>query len=120
MRTLRGGDGTSRSEIYLQASGARRMNRPEQWLAAIRTERHKYVRGMYNDQLPEELYDLESDPDESENLAADRPDLAAELGERLSALMQFDALGGAAADTAYTPEEEKLLEARLRELGYLD
>jgi arylsulfatase A-like enzyme len=120
MRTLRGEDGTSRSEIYLQASGARRMNRPEQWLAAIRTERHKYVRGMYNDQLPEELYDLESDPDESENLAADRPDLAAELGDRLSALMQFDAPEGAAAATAYTPEEEELLEARLRELGYLD
>jgi arylsulfatase A-like enzyme len=117
---VRGGDGAARSEVYLQASGARRMNRPEQWLAAIRTERHKYVRGMYSDELPMELYDLQSDPGETENLAAARPDLAAELEGRLSALMVSAAPEGAAAGAEYTPEEEQLLEERLRDLGYLD
>ena len=119
-QAVRGGGGAGRSEVYLQASGARRMNRPEQWLAGIWTEQHKYVRGMYSDELPQELYDLESDPGETENLAADRPDLAAELEGRLSALMAYAAPEGAAAGTEYTPEEEQLLEERLRELGYLD
>ncbi|MGH3036627.1 MAG: sulfatase family protein [Gaiellaceae bacterium] len=119
-QAARGGEGAGRSEVYLQASGARRMNRPEQWLAAIRTERHKYVRGLYSEELPQELYDLESDPGETENLAAARPDLAAELEGRLVALMASAAPEGAVAGTAYTPEEEQLLEERLRELGYLD
>ena len=34
--------------------------------------------------------------------------------------MQTDTPEASAVETAYTPEEEELLEARLRELGYLD
>ncbi|MGH3062493.1 MAG: sulfatase/phosphatase domain-containing protein, partial [Gaiellaceae bacterium] len=117
---LRDGSAPPRDGVYLQASGARKMSRPDQWLAGLRTDRYKYARGMHNDGLPEELYDLEHDPDERENLAAARPDVAAELRTRLSGLMQTDAPEASAVETAYTPEEEELLEARLRELGYLD
>ena len=117
---LEQGDGAARSAIYLQASGARRMNRPEQWLAGIRTERHKYVRGMFNDALPEELYDLESDPGERENVAGKLPDVAADLRGRLDELMQSEATSEPAEETAYTPEEQALLEQRLQDLGYLD
>ena len=117
---LRDGSAPPREAVYLQASGARKMSRADQWLAGLRTDRYKYARGMHNDELPEELYDLETDPDERENLAAGRPDVAAELRARLSGLMQTDAPEASASETAYTPEEEELLEARLRELGYLD
>ena len=117
---LRDGSAPPRDAVYLQASGARRMSRADRWLAGLRTDRYKYVRGMHNDELPEELYDLESDPDERENLAAGRPDVAADLRARLSRLMQTEAPEAPAVETAYTPEEEELLEARLRELGYLD
>jgi arylsulfatase A-like enzyme len=117
---LRDGSAPPREAVYLQASGARKMSRADQWLAGLRTDRYKYARGMLNDELPEELYDLESDPDERENLAARRPDVAAELRARLSGLMQSDAPEASPVETAYTPEEEELLEARLRELGYLD
>ena len=96
------------------------MNRPEQWLAGVRTDRYKYARGMYNAELPEELYDLESDPDERKNVAAERSDVTAEMRARLAALMEAEAPVEPAAETAYTPEEEALLEARLKELGYLD
>jgi arylsulfatase A-like enzyme len=119
-QALRGGDGISRSAIYLQASGARRMNRPEQWLAGVRTERHKYARGMYNDELPEELYDLENDPDELENLAAKLPHVTAELRGCLSEIMESQTPAEASEGTEYTKEEEELLETRLRDLGYLD
>lgn len=37
----------------------------------IRTERYKYLRYLDSDPLYEELYDLQEDPDESENLADD-------------------------------------------------
>ena len=117
---VRNGDGAGREALYLQASGARRMNRPEQWLAGLRTDRYKYARGMHNAELPEELYDLESDPDEQQNIAADRSDVTAEMREALAVLMHAEAPGEPAPETAYTPEEEALLEARLKELGYLD
>ena len=117
---LRDGSEPPRDALYLQASGARKMSRADRWLAGLRTEQYKYVRGMHNDELPEELYDLESDPDERENLAAGRPDVAADLRTRLTGLMQTNAPEASAMETAYTPEEEELLEARLRELGYLD
>jgi arylsulfatase A-like enzyme len=117
---VRNGDRPAREALYLQASGARRMNRPEQWLAGVRTERYKYARGMYNTELPEELYDLESDPEEQRNLAADRSDVTADMRARLATLMEAEAAVQSAEGTAYTPEEEALLEARLKELGYLD
>jgi arylsulfatase A-like enzyme len=119
-RLARNGAAAERSGIYLQASGARRMSRPEQWLAALRTDRYKYVRGMYSEEIPEELYDLEQDPAETANLAAGRPDLAADLRGRLSDLMAADAPPEPAPETAYTPEEQERLEARLRDLGYFD
>jgi arylsulfatase A-like enzyme len=117
---VRNGGGPTRDALYVQASGARRMNRPEQWLAGLRTDRYKYARGMHNADLPEELYDLASDPDERVNLAAQRSDVTADMRARLTAVMQADDAAEPAADTAYTAEEEALLEARLRELGYLD
>jgi arylsulfatase A-like enzyme len=113
-------NGPARTALYLQASGARRMNHPEQWLAGLRTVKYKYARGMHNDELPEELYDLESDPDERTNVAAERLEVAAEMRAQLGELMEAEPDGGPAVETGYTPEEEALLEARLRELGYLD
>ncbi|MGH3092015.1 MAG: sulfatase-like hydrolase/transferase [Gaiellaceae bacterium] len=119
-RVVGNGGATSRSAIYLQASGARRMNLPERWLAAIRTDRHKYVRGMFNADLPEELYDLERDPEERENLALELSDVAADLRGRLEGLIQTGVSAEADEGTAYTPEEQALLERRLQDLGYLD
>jgi arylsulfatase A-like enzyme len=114
------GGGPARAALYVQASGARRMNHPDQWLAGLRTARYKYARGMHNDRLPEELYDLEGDPGERTNVATERVDVAAEMRARLGELMEAEASSGPAVETGYTPEEEALLEARLRELGYLD
>jgi hypothetical protein len=54
------------------------------------------------------------------NLAAQRSDVTADMRARLTAVMQADAPAEPADETAYTAEEEALLEARLRELGYLD
>jgi arylsulfatase A-like enzyme len=106
--------------VYLEASGGRMRPRPEQWLAAIRTKRYKYVRGLFSEELPAELYDLQADPGERENIIAARPELAAELRARLAELMAVATRAAPAEEAAYTAEEQEVLEERLRDLGYLE
>lgn len=106
--------------VYLEASGGRMLPRPEQWLTAIRTERYKYVRGLVNDALPEELYDLQADPGERENLLAARPAVAAELRARLADLVASGARAVPTDAAAYSAEEQEVLQERLRDLGYLE
>lgn len=96
------------------------MNRPDQWLAGLRTGRYKYVRGMFNDGLPEELYDLEHDSHELENVVAKFPDVATEMRTRLTRLLTTGEPSTAMEETAYTAEEQEVLEQRLRDLGYLE
>lgn len=120
MDSFRHRNGEGRSDVYLQASGARRMNRPDQWLAGLRTGRYKYVRGMFNDGLPEELYDLEHDSHELENVVARFPDVATEMRTRLTSLLTTGEPSTAMEETAYTAEEQEVLEQRLRDLGYLE
>lgn len=106
--------------VYLEASGGRMLPRPDQWLTAIRTERYKYVRGLVNDELPEELYDLEADPGERENLLAARPAVAGELRARLADLVASETQTVPMDAAAYSAEEQEVLEDRLRDLGYLE
>jgi arylsulfatase A len=106
--------------VYLEASGGRMLPRPDQWLTAIRTERFKYVRGLVNDSLPEELFDLEADPGERDNVLATQPAVATELRRRLHAFLGGDSPPAAAEEAAYSEEEQAILEKRLRDLGYLD
>jgi arylsulfatase A-like enzyme len=111
---------SSTRAVYLEASGGRMLPRPDQWLTAIRTERYKYVRGLVNEALPEELYDLAADPGEHENLVGARPDVAAELRQRLAALVATGAQAAPAEEAAYSAEEQQVLQERLRDLGYMD
>lgn len=85
----------------------------------MRTPRYKYVRGLFNEELPEELYDLTSDPAEQKNLADRQPKLAAELRGRLQALTEASS-EEPEIDTSYTPEQQAELERRLTDLGYLE
>lgn len=103
--------------VYLEASGGGMRPRPDQWLTAIRTRRYKYVRGLVNDSLPEELYDLDADPGERDNVITARPDVAVELRTRLADLLAAEPPAHA---VAYTAEEQEILEKRLTDLGYLE
>jgi len=112
-------DGFHDRAVYVEASGGRTTPRPDQWLTGVRTPRYKYVRGLFNEKLPEELYDLASDPAEQTNLVDHQPELVAELRDRLRALTEASG-EEPEIDTSYTPEQQAELERRLTDLGYLE
>jgi arylsulfatase A-like enzyme/Flp pilus assembly protein TadD len=76
-------------------------------LLGVRTETHKYVRAPRP-----ELYALASDPGETENLAAEQPELVAELDALVEAR-------GAAAHAAPNLAADAEVTERLRALGYV-
>jgi len=56
------------------------------WLEGIRINNWKYLRGTYNRQIPEQLYDLQADPKEERNLAIERPAVQKEMSAKLDSL----------------------------------
>jgi arylsulfatase A-like enzyme len=116
---LSDGGPAPRSSVYLEASGGRTTPDPGQWLAGVRTDRYKYARGLFNDALPEELYDLAADPQEASNIAGTAPEVAAELRQELDRLLAT-APTEAPEPAVYDADELADLERRLEQLGYLD
>jgi hypothetical protein len=95
------------------------MPEPEQWLGAIRTERYKYVAGLVNKKIPEELYDLTSAAGEGENVIDRLPEIAVELRAQLDA-MTSSAAPAPVSGSEYEAGELDELQEQLRRLGYLD
>lgn len=83
---------------------------------ALYVENYKLIRSSDG---KHELYDLESDPQERENLIAQRAAEAATLMARLQRELAKSGRGGAASLPELTGAELKALEAELRKLGYL-
>ena len=105
----------SPSPAFVSVTGAPR----DLEIIGVRTEEHKYTFGPANPSLPEELYDLRTDPNETVNLAGRDPERCREL--RLLA-NGFLATGETAA--SFPPDlggaAAKAIERSLRSLGYLD
>lgn len=106
--------------IYMEAAGARLTAHPERWLAGLRTEHYKYVRGLFNESLPEELYDLDQDPAERKNLAHQTSEVVSAQRARLLELMQSAPEPHADTEIKYSPEELAQIQQRLRDLGYVE
>jgi arylsulfatase A-like enzyme len=105
-----------RLEAYLEAFLRIRSN-PLDRRVGWRTEEWKYIYAPQNPRLPEELYHLPNDPRERRNVTARRPEVAAELRERIEALQH-----GAVAPNpgvVMNDEEKAAIEKRLTDLGYM-
>ena len=82
--------------------------------AALKADlRGRLLREMHAAAEPVKLYDLVADPLESTNVAADRPDVVAELRARLVHFLR------ASGQTGQAVGEDAELEEQLRALGYL-
>jgi len=105
--------------VFCEACGAVLPDQSK-WLAGIRTPKYKFVYGPYNEKVKEELYDLENDPNERKNIAKKHPEIATELKSKIIEF-QSQKLKATAEKKriSFTAEEEKIIEERLRKLGYL-
>jgi len=113
---------TNGRAIYMEAADARMtaQPKPEQWLAGLRTDRYKYARGLFNEALEEELYDLEHDPAERKNIASGTPEVAGAMRARLREMIQSSLAPHAETEIHYTTEELAEVHQRLEELGYME
>jgi len=86
----------------------------------VRAGGYKYAYDAANPRIPEELYDLNTDPDETKNVAAARPQKAAELRAMIAAhVAQTDTAAVAMTDEMSDMEMTGLAE-HLRKLGYVE
>ena len=88
-------------------------------IRGVRTQGWKYTFGPYNDELPEELYDLRKDPAETKNMAAARPGACIRM-RRLLETFSFPSESPEGPAVPIDREDEKKIERTLKDLGYLD
>jgi arylsulfatase A-like enzyme len=88
-------------------------------LRGIRTETHRMTFGSLDDLVPRELYDLRSDPAEQNNLAETQSDQCARLRGQAEQMLPPEGVHIERADRV-NGEEGRMIEQRLRELGYVE
>jgi arylsulfatase A-like enzyme len=111
--------------VYMEEPGGKshlerlrgRLTAVDERYMAIRTERYKYVRCPAG---KEQLFDLEHDPLEREDVASQLPSVTQELRASFTEMTRERQLVEVPEDETYSSEEQAILESRLRDLGYLD
>jgi arylsulfatase A-like enzyme len=84
----------------------------------IRSGRHKFIQTPYLE--TEELYDLESDPNEQRNLLQGASEETLEIAARLRAELTAWAESANPLPTEFDQSQRDETRARLKSLGYLD
>jgi len=82
----------------------------------IRTSKYKYFRASMDKQKEINLYDLENDPQENNNIASENLEIVKEMEEILEELTKTTTID---KPEKLTEDEEKIIEKQLREMGYI-
>lgn len=111
-------------EVFFENAGSNAGLRPNErlrapWIMGLRSDRYKFWYRRFNPEPYPELYDLTSDQAERNNLSASMPDRVAAMRRTVERLTPRDVDGPFIAAEELGPEETKLIEDRLRGLGYL-
>lgn len=100
---------------YLSITGLPR----ELEIRGVRTEDHLYTYGPHNPDLPQELYDLRSDPRQTRNIARLDPQRCAEL-RALADTLAGETTNPAAVSAELSAADQQRVEDHLRQLGYIE
>lgn len=102
-------------DAYVEAVGLAIPNEDE-WLAGLRVDnKYKYIYYPFRQDLEEELYDLEKDPEEKHNIAGENKNLISAFRKKIKE-MKTEKLTG----EKLSEEDQKKIEERLKDLGYMD
>ncbi len=111
---LTGGESGPERPVFAEACGER--IDPKNRLVGVRADGWKCIVAPENSQIPPRLYDLTSDPRETQNLADAQPDRLANYRE----MIDRDYLAHLPGEAARMSDEEtRAIEEHLRDLGYL-
>ncbi len=103
--------------VFIEERGVK-LPLKQDWVEGIRTGKWKYVHGVFNKKMPEELYDLEHDPKEKTNLACKNTDKVREMRTMLATLKRKIA-PKENNKQALSSEDHKSVEKELRRMGYM-
>jgi arylsulfatase A-like enzyme len=102
-------------DAYIEAVGIAIPDKDE-WLAGLRTDnKYKFIYYPFRQDYDEELYDLEKDPEEKNNIASKNKDLILSFRKKIED-MKTEKLTG----EKLTDEDKKKIEERLKDLGYME
>ena len=82
----------------------------------IRTSKYKYFRASIDKEKEINLYDLENDPQENNNIASENPAIVKEMEAILEGLTKNATID---EPEKLTEEQEKIIEKQLKEMGYI-
>ena len=88
-------------------------------IRGVRTEQYKYTFGPENEELPQELYNLRTDPGETINLAVEQPDTCRQLRELANGFIPA-AGESPLEEQSLSAEDQRRVEKHLQELGYIE
>jgi arylsulfatase A-like enzyme len=82
----------------------------------IRTSKYKYFRAEIDKVKEINLYDLENDPQENNNIASENPEIVKSMEEILEKLTKNATID---EPEKLTKKQEKIVEEQLKEMGYI-
>jgi arylsulfatase A-like enzyme len=106
--------GDDESAIYLHTIPYEKTS-PEDKVG-IRTPKYKYFRAEIDKGKEINLYDLENDPQENNNIASENPEIVKSMEEILEKLTKNVTVD---APEKLTENQEKIIEKQLKEMGYI-
>jgi len=102
-------------DAFVEAVGMA-IPKEEDWVSGIRIDnKYKYIFSPHRKDFEEELYDLESDPEERKNIASKNKELITKFRKRIDDMKTTEMVG----EKMQSSDEAQVME-RLKDLGYLD